>query len=82
MPIREAFAESGTGSIINHEEEVGGWPVYKTYNVLKDTDMDSMPDNWEAQKGLNPDDPNDRNNDNNGDGYTNLEEYLNSIVLK
>jgi hypothetical protein len=73
---------NGTGSIINHEEEVGGWPVYNTYNVLKDTDMDGMPDKWEIQNNLDPNDPDDRNDDRNKDGYTNLEEYINSIVLK
>jgi len=72
--------ESGTGSIINSQDAVGGWPVYKTYNVLKDTDMDGMPDKWEIQNKLDPDNPEDRNNDRNGDGYTNLEEYLNSII--
>lgn len=73
--------KDGTGSIINHEDEVGSWPVYKTYNVLKDTDMDGMPDNWEVKNHLNPNDPDDRNKDRNGDGYTNLEEYLNSLVF-
>jgi hypothetical protein len=34
-----------------------------------------MPDAREAGHGLNPRDPADRN----GDGYTNLEEYLNSL---
>jgi len=72
--------QNGTGSIINDEKEVGGWPVYKTYNVLKDTDMDGMPDKWESQKKLNPKDTRDGNGDRDNDGYTNLEEYLNSII--
>lgn len=72
--------QDGTGSIINNEDQVGGWPVYKTYKVLKDTDMDGMPDLWEKQNGLNPTDPADRNGDLNKDGYTNLEEYLNSLT--
>ena len=38
-----------------------------------------MPDAWEASHGLEPDDPDDRNGDRDGDGYTNLEEYLNSL---
>jgi hypothetical protein len=39
-----------------------------------------MPDNWEIAHGLNPHDPSDANGDFNGDGYTNLEKYLNSLV--
>ena len=39
-----------------------------------------MPDAWENEIGLNPNDPEDRNDDRNNDGYTNLEEYLYSLV--
>jgi hypothetical protein len=39
-----------------------------------------MPDQWEKQNQLNPKDPADRNGDRNNDGYTNLEEYLNSLT--
>lgn len=47
-----------------------------------DTDQDGMPDEWEKQNGLNPNNPDDRNGDNNKDGYTNLEEYLNRIISR
>jgi len=41
-----------------------------------------MPDEWEnAAPWLNPDDPADRNDDYDGDGYTELEEYLNSLAV-
>ncbi|HXT12167.1 MAG TPA: thrombospondin type 3 repeat-containing protein [Candidatus Angelobacter sp.] len=56
------------------------WPDYKTYNVPADSDHDGMPDNWEKAHGLNPNDPSDANKDLNGDGYTNLEKYLNSLI--
>ena len=56
------------------------WPEYKTYDVPVDTDHDGIPDNWETAHGLNPKDPNDANGDCNGDGYTNLEKYLNWLV--
>jgi hypothetical protein len=56
------------------------WPDYRTYNVPVDTDHDGIPDDWEKAHGLNPNDPNDANADCNGDGYTNLEKYLNSLV--
>lgn len=38
-----------------------------------------MPDFWELRIGLNADDAADANADLDGDGYTNVEEYLNSI---
>ncbi|MFC2081134.1 polysaccharide lyase family 1 protein [Bacteroidota bacterium] len=75
-----ADVKNGTGAIIHFETEVGGWPDYKTYGKWKDSDQDGMPDEWETQNGLNPDDPQDRNGDRNKDGYTNLEEYLESLL--
>lgn len=56
------------------------WPEYKTYNVPVDSDHDGIPDDWEKAHGLNPNNPNDANADSNGDGYTNLEKYLNWLV--
>ncbi len=40
-----------------------------------DSDGDGLPDDWEIQNGLNPNDPNDANLDNDKDGLTNREEY-------
>jgi pectate lyase len=71
---------NGTGSIIDDEDEVGGWPVYETYGIRPDTDLDGMPDEWEIENGLNPGDPEDRNGDLDSDGYTNLEEYLHEVI--
>jgi len=56
------------------------WPEYKTYNIPADSDHDGIPDDWEKAHGLNPNDPGDANKDLNGDGYSNLEKYLNSLV--
>jgi hypothetical protein len=39
-----------------------------------------MPDAWERLHGLHPTNPADRNADKDGDGYTNLEQYINSLV--
>jgi len=72
--------QNGTGSLINHEKEVGGWPQYNTYNVKPDSDLDGMPDEWELSRNLDPYDPADRNGDADKDKYTNLEEYLNSLA--
>ncbi|MBI3850882.1 MAG: pectate lyase [Verrucomicrobia bacterium] len=67
----------GTGHIIDSQWEVGGWPEYKSARPPLDTDRDGMPDEWEKRHGLNPNDPRDANDDANGDGYTNLEEFMN-----
>jgi pectate lyase len=73
----------GEGSgIIDSQSDVGGWPVLDTYDVPVDDDHDGMADDWELNNGLNPSDPEDRNGDINGDGYTNLENYLNSLCFR
>jgi hypothetical protein len=41
-----------------------------------DRDADGMPDDWEQRHGLNPDSPADGPTDADGDGLTNLQEYL------
>jgi hypothetical protein len=71
---------NGTGKIIDHEEQVGGWPVLNSTTPPVDSDHDGMPDEWELAVCLNPNDANDRNGDRDSDGYTNLEEYLNWLV--
>jgi hypothetical protein len=48
--------------------------------VPADSDHDGIPDSWEQAHGLNSNDPTDANKVLNGDGYTNLEKYLNSLV--
>ncbi|MEF3306229.1 Ig-like domain-containing protein [Paenibacillus sp. GYB003] len=69
-----------TGRQINSQTEVGGWPVLQSAPAPQDSDHDGMPDDWEQARGLNPHDPADRNGDLDGDGYTNLETYLNAIA--
>ncbi len=64
--------------IITDPREVGGYPEYKGKSY-KDSDMDGMPDKWEKKYGLNPNDASDANGDINGDGYTNIEKYINGI---
>jgi len=67
-----------TGSIINSQDQVGGWPELKSAAPPVDTDEDGMPDSWERKYGLNPRDAADGVIDKDHDGYTNLEEYLNN----
>ena len=66
--------------IINSQKDVGGWPELKSLPAPADGDHDGMPDSWEKTMNLNPDDPEDRNKIGGG-GYTNLELYLNSLVV-
>jgi uncharacterized repeat protein (TIGR01451 family) len=40
-----------------------------------DDDNDGMPDSWEIAHGLNPYDPSDAERDDDGDGFSNLEEH-------
>ncbi|MDQ0462337.1 hypothetical protein QO010_000085 [Caulobacter ginsengisoli] len=69
-----------TGRLIDTQAQVGGWPVLASGPAPKDSDGDGMPDAWEKAHGLNPTNPADGATDRDGDGYTHLEAYLNSLV--
>jgi hypothetical protein len=84
FPVRDAVDKrvvdsvvKKTGCIINHIEEVGGYPTMESGTPPVDSDHDGMPDKWELAVGLNPSDANDASGDRDGDGYTNIEEYIN-----
>ena len=77
-----AEVTSGGGRIIDDESEVGGWPVHSPTPAPRDQDADGMPDTWERERGLDPADPSDGASDRDGDGYTNLEDYLNGLVTQ
>jgi len=74
--INEVIA--GEGSIIDDPSEVGGWINALGGTPYVDNDADGMSDNWETFHRLDPTNSLDRNNDEDNDGYTNLEEFLNS----
>jgi hypothetical protein len=65
-----------TGGLISSQTQVGGWPSLASGTPYPDADRDGMETNWETSQGLNPNDATDRNIDQDGDGYTNLEEFL------
>jgi pectate lyase len=71
---------SGTGRLIDTQKDVGGWPQLAAGTPWKDSDGDGMPDDWERRQGLNPANSADGNSDRDRDGYTELEEWLNSLV--
>jgi pectate lyase len=70
----------GTGGFISDPSDVGGWPALNSGTPPQDTDHDGMPDAWEAAQGLNPNNSSDSNEDLDGDGYTNIEEYINGLL--
>jgi len=85
VPVRDAVdtrivnsTRDGTGKIAETLADLGGWPELKTAEPPADSDSDGMPDAWEQKHGLNPADPSDNNKDADGDGYTNIEEFLNA----
>ena len=71
---------NNTGQIIDRPSDVGGWPVLVSLDPPVDTDHDGMPDAYETENQLDMNNPDDRNDDANNDGFTNLEDYLNSLV--
>jgi hypothetical protein len=73
---------TGYPGLPDSQNDVGGWEDYPEEHRPADwdTDDDGMPDSWEKEHGLNPSDVRDSQTDNNADGYTNLEEYLNAIT--
>ncbi len=72
----ETYGGGGKG-IIDSQKAVGGWPPLESRAVPPDTDGDGMPDEWESGHGLDPRDAADGSKDQDRDGYTNVEEYLN-----
>ena len=71
-----------TKGIIDNEKDAGGYEYYpeEKRDADFDTDRDGLPNWWEALIQTNPhsdvNDYSDSNADPDGDGYTNLEEYL------
>ena len=89
LPERDAVDErlladikAGTGMVIDSQAQVGGWPVLEAGEAPQDTDADGMPDAWEQAHQLDPNAPEDQGADGDGDGYTNLETYLNELAIR
>jgi len=85
LPQRDAVdkrivseVRAGGGRIIDSQQEVGAWPAYPLAEAPADRDKDGMPDAWEESHALDPDNPTDAAGDADGDGYTNIEEFLNA----
>ncbi len=84
-PIRDAHDlklvndyRNFTGSIrVASSQTAADWPVLRTAASPVDTDNDGMPNGWEREHGFDTAQELDGARDRDGDGYTNLEEYLN-----
>jgi pectate lyase len=70
----------GTGMIIDSPSDVGGYPQLAAGIAPLDSDHDGLPDDWEREMGLDPEDASDGSGDLDGDGYTNLEAYLHFLA--
>lgn len=68
---------SGRPGIIDSQNDVGGWPVYRSTQPYPDSNQDGIPDGW-----LEKNYPGKFATDINEEGYTYLEVYLNSLVEK
>jgi hypothetical protein len=75
-----AEARGGSGRIIDAPSDVGGYPDLAIGTPVTDTDRDGMPDDWETASNLNPHDSSDGNLDRDNDGYTNVEEFLQTLL--
>ncbi len=67
---------AGNGSLVTS----GTYPQMPNRSTDElDSDKDGMSDEWEKSVGLDPNNPDDGNEDRNDDGYTNLEDFLNQV---
>jgi len=84
LPVRDATdrrivegVRSGRGRILSSQDNIGGWKPLRVDRCPPDGDQDGMPDSWERRHDLDPADANDQTQDSDGDGFPNLEEYVN-----
>ena len=87
-PVRDAVdtrliedVKNRRGKLLKSDpEKVGGWPQLESGTPYADSDKDGISDQWEEAHGLNPNDGSDAQLDRNGDGWTNLEEFLHNLA--
>lgn len=81
-------SRDGLKGIIDSHEDAGGYPTSSEFahstdgvtNSTNDTDRDGIPNAWETEHGLNPNDASDGAICTlSADGYTNVEMFLNEL---
>jgi hypothetical protein len=77
-------SKTGLPGLPDTQVDVGGWEDYPEVHRPRDwdTDGDGLPNDWETRmrKNLDPGNAEDGATDPDGDGYTNLEDYLNWLA--
>ncbi|MDP6613741.1 MAG: pectate lyase [Candidatus Marinimicrobia bacterium] len=68
--------------ILDSPEDCEGWPDLETGEAVQDNDHDGMADGWEIINGFDAEDGSDHKLDADGDGYSNLEEYLHELCIR
>jgi hypothetical protein len=87
-PVRDAVdrrvieaVKNRAGAILEtHPEDVGGWPALAAGAPYPDRDGDGVADDWERAHHMDENDPGDGALDFDGDGWTNLEEFLHALA--
>ncbi len=80
--VRQGNSSAGKdgNGIIDSQDDVGGWPALEMSTPPADADSDGMPDVWEKEKHLDPNNPADASVNTLDATYTNVEVYLHERV--
>ena len=78
--VKKGIYHYGDKGIIDSQNQVGSWPVLISEVAPVDADHDGIPDYWENNNNLNPQDYSDRNDYDLSKDYTNIEYYLIKLV--
>ena len=73
-------SNGSSNGLIDTQSDVGGWPELQKADRPLDTDYDGIPDAWENEFGLNPNDPLDAREISLVTGFTNMEVYMRHLV--
>ena len=78
--IKRGISLYGKNGFIDTPAQAGGWPELRKGTPLQDSDGDGMPDKWEKEHKLNPQDAGDASSFTICKYYTNIELYINGLV--